>query len=504
MKTFYLLLFFSIVIITAKSQIYFNKIPYPVSDPEFSNSVLQLQDGYLSCGGGYFQSLSGEEGIKLLKTDFNGNLTWSKIHGKVGEYWGAGNPGSLIKSLHGGFALAGYIIDSVSTIRKAALYKFDDDGNLEWIKVFGGVRDDYFSNCAQASNGDYVIIGYTESFGNAHGDYYLVKTDSLGNLKWQKTYGGSNIEIGAAILISNDGYVLGGGSKTFGPGSFNNYILFTDTSGNVVSSALPNVYNNNCGTVTLAMIGNSGYVAGSCSDSLQHSFWRTTYIHKLDNNGEVEWRRFFKSIIGNDQTFRQIRALDDETIIVAGEETYAMGGSSYQYGWIIKLDKDGNKIWERLHAYNTNSSNTLYDIKQTTDGGFICTGNAFEPGFSGSNFWLLKLDSLGCLGPDDCGLPVGIHEPATVHIKNPHIQIVPNPAQEQAIIAIKANDLPYQDVNIQLHGMSGRLIHQNKTSLNGYGYGEYFLYRNNLPAGVYVISIYSKQGVMGRGKIVFQ
>ncbi len=489
--------------LNSRSQNLFNIIIDPNNNAEHSNSVLELADGYVLSGGGLYSEFDGWRGIKLVKTAQNGDTIWIKKIGKEGFVFRGGNSGSLIKSMNDGFTLCGYYIDSNSTDRNAALYKFDDDGNLEWMKVFGGVRDDYFSTCAQASNGDYVLIGYTASFGNAQGDYYLVKTDSLGNLKWQKTYGGSNIEIGAVILIINDGYVLGGGSKTYGPGSFNNYILFTDTSGNVVSSALPNVHNNRCGVGALVSSGISSFVAGSCSDSLQHSFWVASYIHKLDNNGEVEWRRFFKSIIGNDQTYRKIRVIEDEMIIVAGEETYAMD-SSYQYGWIIKLDKDGNKIWERLYSYPPIGANTIYDIKQTTDGGFICTGNAFEPGFSGSNFWLLKLDSLGCLGPDDCGLPVGIHEPATIHIKNAHIQIVPNPAQEQAIIAIKANDLPYQEIVIQLHELSGRLVQQNTTLLNSYGYGEYLLSKDNLPAGVYLISIHAKQGIIGRGKIMFQ
>ncbi len=481
--------------INIHAQTVFNRIYQPGNSADLSGNVVALDDGYMMCGVANLAAYDFYSGIRLVKTDFSGNEIWTKEYGKIGYGYDLANSGSFIRSING-YALAAWVRDTFGNA-DAVLIKFDENGDFEWEKTFGGVRNEWFSGCAQASNGDYVLIGYTASFGNAKGDYYLVKTDSLGNLKWQKTYGGSKISQGIGISIIDNEYILGGGSEII-TGNYTTYIIKTDTAGNIKNTYSPTADKNVCGTGRVIITPDIDFVMTSCIDSFNNFNWLAYYIQKTDSSGNVLWRTFFKSQIGLNRGPRQAIGLPDGNFIICGDE-FPTG-----VGWVIKLDRNGNILWERLHAYNTNSSNTLYDIKQTTDGGFICTGNAFEPGFSGSNFWLLKLDSLGCLGPDDCGLPVGIHEPATIHIKNAHIQIVPNPAQEQAIIAIKANDLPYQEVNIQLHELSGRLIHQNNTSLNGYGYGEYFLSKDNLPAGIYLISIHAEQGIIGRGKIVFQ
>lgn len=491
------------------AQVSFNKILYPGNGIEAGDNVIEVTDGYIVCGGGFLSAFDGWGGIVIIKTDFNGNELWRKDHGKIGYVWNNGNPGSMVASLQGGFAVAGYFIDTNSTDRNAALFKFDDDGNFEWMKVFGGQRDDFFSVCKQLSNGDYLAIGYTENFGDVDGSYYVVKTDSLGNLKWQKTYGGSDIEEGVALEITLDSnYLFGGGTKSFGSGSYNNYLIKTDTSGSVIWTSFPNVSDNSCGSGAIKRTSDEGFIVGSCSDSLQNANFPVTYIQKVTDTGEVVWRHYFEARLGDSgttqgmtQIYRQIIIIGDDEIVVVGEERSAMD-TSYEYGWIIKLDKNGNKIWERVYTYAPKKGISISAVAITSDNGFICTGTGFEQGFSNSSCWLLKLDSLGCLSSTDCGIFTGINEPIFNTIAN--IQIVPNPAQEKAIIAIKATDLPRNQVVIQLFDMTGKMVKSSQTILNAYGYGEYLLSRNNLNAGTYLVSINSIHGIIGKGKIVFQ
>lgn len=506
----YFIISFLLLSINLHGQITFNKILYPGEGIEVGDNVIELQDGYMICGGGFLNSIDGWGGIVLIKTDFNGNEVWRKDHGKLGYVWNNGNPGSMAVSLQGGFTVAGYFIDTNSTDRNAALFKFDADGNFEWMKVFGGSRDDYFSVCKQMTNGDYLMIGYTANFGDVNGSFYVVKTDSFGNFKWQKTYGGSDIDVGGALEITLDSsYLFGGGTKSYGPGSYNNYLIKTDTSGGVIWTAFPNVSDNSCGAGAIKKTSDGGFILGSCSDSLQNANFPVTYIQKVTDSGEVVWRHYFKVRLGDSgttqgmtQIYRQIIINEDDKIVVVGEERSAID-TSYQYGWIIKLDEHGNKIWERLHTYPADEGISISAIRQTADKGFICSGKGFEAGYSTSSCWLLKLDSLGCLSSTDCGIVTGINE-LIFNTTIANIQIVPNPAHERAIIAIKATDLPHKQVVIQLFDITGKMVKSSQTILNAYGYGEYLLSRNNLNAGTYLVSVKSLHGIIGKGKIVFQ
>jgi hypothetical protein len=89
----------------------------------------------------------------------------------------------------------------------------------------------------QSSDGGYVVAGYTESFGAGGGDIYLVKLDSSGNVQWTKTIGGSDLDEAYSIIQSSDGgYVVAGGTKSFGAGKDDIYVVKIDANGNVCFS----------------------------------------------------------------------------------------------------------------------------------------------------------------------------------------------------------------------------------------------------------------------------
>ena len=76
---------------------------------------------------------------------------------------------------------------------------------LEWAERYGGTSREEGISLVQTSDGGYAIAGYTNSFGAGGEDFYLVKTDSVGNALWNKTYGGTNHDRAYYLVETNDG-----------------------------------------------------------------------------------------------------------------------------------------------------------------------------------------------------------------------------------------------------------------------------------------------------------
>jgi len=87
----------------------------------------------------------------------------------------------------------------------------------------------------QTADGGYTLAGNTGSFGAGGLDGYLVKTDSNGNMEWNQTYGGTSSEVACDLVKTMDGgYALAGQTNSFGAGGPDFWLVKTDSVGNVV------------------------------------------------------------------------------------------------------------------------------------------------------------------------------------------------------------------------------------------------------------------------------
>jgi hypothetical protein len=192
-------------------------------------ALVQTGDGGYALAGRTGSLGSGFYDCWLVKTDASGSAQWNQTYGGTGT----DEPWALVRTIDGGYAIAGFTSSFGAGVIDAWLVKTDASGNTQWNHTYGGTNDDYAFAMVQTSDGGYALAGETWSFStNAHS--WLVKTDASGTMQWNQTYGGTNDDWAMALIqASDDGYALAGRTHSFGAGQEDFWLVKTDSSGNV-------------------------------------------------------------------------------------------------------------------------------------------------------------------------------------------------------------------------------------------------------------------------------
>jgi hypothetical protein len=346
------------------------------------------------------------------------------------------------------------------------------------------------------------MLGSTLSYGTTDGDYYLVKTDTLGNKLWHKTYGGAGEERGYSIDITSDnGLILGGGSDKFPSKPYAPWIIKTDSSGNIEWDKQHGTrFGTDCGATSINALSDGGYLVVGCIDTfgLPLPTGYVDQIVKTNASGNIIWRKVL------DQTaqiiIRRAQELNDGSLLFAGEIPNTQEGRIT--GWLLKLDADGNLQWERMPSYTHSgrpfqSSCRFWDFTETSDGGILCVGSAFGNSNS-SLFWFVKLDSMGC---EVSGCHVGINEQKQVAGE---VFIYPNPATNQIFVSIKSANQKhaFKQAVLKIYNVAGKEIYTQTTTLNTSAYSEYYINISQFENGIYFYTVTTENEIIGKGRII--
>jgi len=292
---------------------------------EETGAVEQTEDGgYIivastrSFGAGFYD-------VYLIKTDANGNEIWSKTFG--GYDWDAGHDVQQTKD--GGYIIVG---ETVSFGRgfffetDVYLIKTDANGNETWSKTFGGIYDDVGYSVQQTKDGGYIIVGETQSFrpGSTVEDVYLIKTDANGNETWSKTFGGTDIERGQSVQETTDGgFIITGRTWSFGGGRADVYLIKTDANGNETWSKTFGGTDWESGN-SVQETADGGYIiAGEkcpCPEGTGD-----VYLIKTDANGNETWSKTFGGI--GQEVGTSVQEIASGEYIIAGDtNSFGNGG----------------------------------------------------------------------------------------------------------------------------------------------------------------------------------
>ena len=186
--------------------------------------------GQQTSDGGYVLAGISNNDFYLVKTDSFGNLEWNKNYGdeSVGEIvW------SVIQTSDGGYILAGKQSNDAFVVRT------DQNGNVLWKKTFGEPdnRIDWFNDVQQTSDGGYILTGCFNLDPERNfesGDFWLVKIDNSGNVQWSKYYGDSGFprrhySAKSVQQTTDNGFIVSGRL-----GTYDIWVLKTDSVGGMI------------------------------------------------------------------------------------------------------------------------------------------------------------------------------------------------------------------------------------------------------------------------------
>ena len=350
-------------------------------------SIQQTKDGGYIVAGSTESFGAGGYDVYLIKLDENGNMVWEKTYGGSDD----DRAYSIQQTTDGGYIVAGRTNSFGAGYADVYLIKLDADGKMVWEKTYGGSDDDGAWSIQQTKDGGYIVAGYTSSFGAGGLDVYVIKLDANGNELWKKTYGGSDDEIAVIKQTKDGGYIVAGWTKSFGAGSLDVYIIKLDANGNKVWEKTYGGSGDDWAN-SIQQTTDGGYIVAGGTYSFGAGSL-DVYIIKLDANGTKLWEKTFGE--SNDDDAWSIQQTKDGGYIVAGYTNSF--GAGYEDVYVIKLDENGNKVWEK--TYGGSDYDGTYAIQQTKDGGYIVAGYTYSFGAGYSDIYVIKMDSEGNTGP---------------------------------------------------------------------------------------------------------
>jgi hypothetical protein len=458
---------------------------------------------------------SNNNDVWALMFDINFNIIWNKRYGGESS---EGGINSIIKT-SGNEIIFGVQSSSDSSCEKSEnnwsfqpdywICRIDSNGNKIMDKTFGAFGTESIPHIVQLTTGDFIIAGISnstisgdKSVANWGGiDYWVVKFDSLGNKIWDNVYGGTGTE----VALSGE--------------NFTETNLLADDNGSFLLSGRSN--SPVSGNISVPGFGG-------------HDIW----IIKIDSAGNKIWDNRFGGSSSTEFCSQIIHAPGG--YIIVGATSSPQGGSisDPQIGlgdvWVIKLDSFGNKVWDR--RYGGTGNDRGISIAIAPDGGYWISASTespagfdiSEPSYGLSDYWMLKIDSVGnklwdkrfggpgydfasnfVIMPDssiflagyaDVGESVvktdfgkGMNDYWVVHFKYPdysvgineadagnYLKVFPNPAEN----VLSFSNSKFEIANITLIDMQGRVI--KEMNINNKS-GEMDV--SNISNGLYLLKI---------------
>ena len=342
--------------------------------------VQQTSDGGYVVVGLSYSSAAGESDVYLIKTDLNGNVLWIGIYGGTGADCGY----AVRQTSDGGYIIAGYTDSFGAGDYDVYLIKTDPNGDTSWTKTYGGPHDDCGYSIQETLDSGYVVVGYTdaESLGLYYNrDVYLLKINGEGDTIWtRRIYADTEFyDEGYSVQQTSDGgYIITG---TSGPLSTGVYLVKTGANGDILWTQGFGEQYSACGC-SVQETADSGYiVAGYMYTALNMT---DVYLIKTNENGDAIWEKIHGG--ADFDVGYSIQQTADSGYVIAGY-TWSFGAGKADV-YLIKIDADGDILWT-MTCGGTDSEEGR-SVRQTSDSGYIITGYTNSFGAGNYDVYLIK------------------------------------------------------------------------------------------------------------------
>ncbi|MBA7537874.1 hypothetical protein ES705_30145 [subsurface metagenome] len=220
--------------------------------------------------------------------------------------------------------------------------------------------------------------------------FVFAEKEVLPILTWERTFGGSGDDVANSLIQTTDGgYMVAGPTYSKGAGEQDFWVIKLDSKGNMIWDR---TYGGSACDEARSLIQTTdgGYAVAGYSSSKGAGgcdFW----VIKLDHQGNMVWDKTFGGRNNDGAGFLSLIQTTDGGYAVAGD-TFSKGAGNVDF-WVIKLDHQGNMVWDK--TFGGRSFDWVRSLIQTTDGGYAVAGYTYSKGAGGADFWVIKLDHQG-------------------------------------------------------------------------------------------------------------
>lgn len=300
---------------------------------------------------------------------------WTRTYGG----WDSDEAYSVAVTPDGGCALAGYTYSFGAGDADFYLIKVDSVGNLQWQRTYGGSEWDMAYAMKCLPGGGYILCGVTESFGNGTPVYtngYVVRIDDAGDTLWTRTYGGiDNEQFNGLTTTPDGGFVFIGSTESFGSGGDDFYIVCTDSSGNELWNAVLGGHYTEIARA-VAQTNDGGFLVVGRGDSFAAGRGNI-YLAQLTSAGDTVWTRNISN--GAIEVYESARSIN----IVSSGDAFLCGSftqtpSEPDKAYVVRINANGDTLWTHPFGdilYSSRSRNA----RLTPDGGIVLTGITGDP-----------------------------------------------------------------------------------------------------------------------------
>lgn len=458
-------------------------------------SVHEVGSGYLLTATSLCNN-NISECFTILNTDASGNVT-NQVQYQNFPWWitsgkAHGNIGAVLDEEDGMYYFSGTIQVGVGQY-DVFLMKTDQEGDSLWLKTFHTVPWQVNGTLIFSSDSSLILLNDAELSPEKYG-VWLVQTDLQGNLIWEKLIGDNykNATLEDIILAKNGDIVvsyLTPEESTIIADTFFMTVTRLDPMGNERWTSKFAGYTGMLGAAasSLLELDDGGFVVNYRRHQFSGLYKRPPIMIWLDSLGYVLDQYNFSDF--TELVVTDLIKTSDGLIAGCGYADLgpaAMSGNDYGLaGWVFAFTQDGEMLWERYIVDLNFPDKFSYfsGLEETADKGFVLTGGIDVPG-PGHDIWLVKLDSMGCLLPDECadGLQVLTHIGEEAHVGRAGFVVYPNPVGQGVF---------YIDGGTKFHNKSGleiRLVDLMGRKIKSQHFEER-MDISGLQKGVYVLTI---------------
>jgi hypothetical protein len=455
----------------------------------------------------------GKFAVRLLKLDSNGTLIQSRdfITNEAAGYY-ASNHFSIIKTLDGNFVTNLNV--GFSNPRKNGILKFNENLDTLWLRFFTGKGSNFPNQIKQLEDSNFIVTGTDyDSIENNTGAF-LMKADSLGNYLWHKTYhepdDSFSLRIRHVYLAPDGGFLMAGNRRVFG--NDNEYtadalLIKTDSLGN-------KLWQKTYGSNNFDDFAAAGYLGNQIVlfypeyvKPFPGNFFTTPVFKVIDDQNGQELNTYrFPHIEGINLSSSTL-LIEDDKIIGAGrrwqEKNEPGPDPGTGRGYSLALDLNFNPLWYQQYTFRASTpdigeKSRLRDFRPTSDGGYVGAGTleTFDTLGTGANLgytaWVFKIDSNGCLR-DPCVNSINLPEQET---EETLLSIYPSPSSQYFNIEWTG----VKNASAQLLDLQGRVL-ESIALIQGVGV---LNPPEHLPNGLYIIRVGTRKGEVRTQKVVLQ